>query len=83
MNGLWVDAANVVAGEFGAGLAIILLVPLAVLLVMILADGVLGVPGCFERRAARKKAAYIVLMRRVLREFGSSHRTDDLRDNVA
>ena len=83
MNGLWVDAANVVVGEFGAGLSVILLVPLVVLLVMILVDGVRGVPGCFDRRAVRKKKEYIVLMRRVLRDFNASHRPDVLRDHVA
>ena len=74
MNGFWVDAANVVVGEFGTGFVVVLSFFFVVMLVLVVVDGVLGVPGCFGRRAARKKEEYTVLMRQVLRDFGVSHR---------
>ena len=74
MSGLWVDAANVVVGEFGQGFVSILSSFLVMSLVLVVVDGVLGVPGCFGRRAARKKEEHTVLMRQVLRDFGVSHR---------
>jgi hypothetical protein len=73
MNGVWVDAANVVVGEFGAGLVLVVPVFFVVIGVVLLVDGVMWLPGCLERRAARKKEEYVSLMKQVLREFGTSH----------
>jgi hypothetical protein len=76
MHGLWVDAANVVVGEFGAGFAAVLLSFFVVLVVLVLIDGAWGLLGCWGRRAARKKDHFILSMREVLREMGSDIKLD-------
>jgi hypothetical protein len=69
MTGVWVDLLNALVGEFGSLFFVFTMCALVLLLVFMLVDGVLGVPGCLERRAARKKEEYVALMRDVLRDF--------------
>ena len=79
----WVDAANVVLLEFGWGVGWLVVVALALMFVVVLGDGVLGVPGCMERRAARKKAHFVYNMKMVLREMGSDIKVERGPQEVA
>jgi len=64
------DVLNVVVLEFGWGVGWLTVSAIVVMLIMVLGDGVWGVPGCVERRAARKKKEHVRLMRGMLQDFG-------------
>lgn len=63
------DLANVLVCELGVGFTFVVLASFVMSVIFLLADGIMGVPGCLERRAARKKEEYVALMREVLRDF--------------
>jgi hypothetical protein len=70
-------AVNVLVLEFGWAVGWLTVSTIAVVWVAILVDGVWGVPGCTQRRAAQRKAEHVRVMRGVLHEFGRGY--DDWR----
>jgi hypothetical protein len=65
------EVLNVFVLEFGWSAGWLTLSALLFMGVALLWDGVRGVPGCMERRAARRKEHFVHNMKLVLREMGT------------